>query len=509
MQVYVAAIIPSLIGPGFPQAIAQAGVDHLNSLAGLASSSNSTTSTMAFINTSAAASIKASTATAVNTTSTPRQLALPSTHSTISFSAASATLASPLFFRNDVNPVPYTCQLPGPDEPLQTTGQLAYCLALLQSSIQVDDLSPDTLKWRHSTLNNSDEKNRLETIAVQIIQTFAKDTMKDAAAVAEVAQLAPVLNNDHSRFLLKTFIDTVNQSEILHLHSVEGLAKVIQGAAPGSINSNDLVSILRSLHKRLRPTHSAAHQYHLLLAVSQVLDAMADAHIGDVDRINLHGPLTDFLRESESSGNPYLIFQAAYATQALLNVSDDENIWHAGFRRGWLVLKGGAGFAKMPDPREIKDALEGLERLYEAGKGGARMLKDVLEAIKNREIPTFTVKQGLKFRRAWYRALRTAESYIQNGKLVQFKDLVITAPCRHQLMFQWGICQLLGRFVSDNQWDLEARRNTIAFFGALLRDDEIWKRQKQVDRVIFDVLTNVASNNDKQFEGISHPYIHV
>ncbi|GJJ77557.1 hypothetical protein EMPS_09916 [Entomortierella parvispora] len=74
---------------------------------------------------------------------------------------------------------------------------------------------------------------------------------------------------------------------------------------------------------------------------------MVGADIGEVDRINIHGPLTDLLRESESTENPYLVFQAAYATQALLNVSDDDNIWRAGFRRGWLTLKAGTGFAKV------------------------------------------------------------------------------------------------------------------------------------------------------------------
>ncbi|KAF9946612.1 hypothetical protein BGZ72_000184, partial [Mortierella alpina] len=492
IKLYAAAVAPSLVGPGFPQAIIQAGVDHLKSLVGESSSSSSTTFNVTFINTSAA--------TAVNTTSTTRQPALSSRQAAVSVPAATVIPASPSFFTKDVNPVPYVCQLPHPDELLDSTRQLAYCLALLQASVQEDDLSPDSLKWRQSTLNNPYERELLETMAVQIIETFAKDTMKDAAAVVEVVQLAPVLNNDHSRFLLKTFIDTVNQSEFLHLYSVEGLAKVIQGAVPGSIDSNDLVTILRSLHKRLRPTHSVSHQYRLLLAVSRVLDAMADAHVRDVDRINLHGPLTGLLRESESSENPYLTFQAAYATQALLNVSDDENIWHTGFRRGWLVLKGGAAFAKMPDPREIKDALEGVERLYEAGKGGARMLKDALEAIKTCESPTFTVKEGLKFKRAWYRALRTAESYIQTGKLVQFKDLVTTTPCRHQLMFQWGICQLLGRFAADTEWELEARRNAVSFLGALYRVDSIWNRQKGVDQVIFDVLMYVVSNSGTHFE---------
>ena len=491
MKIYAAAITPSLIGPGFSQAIAQAGVTHWSSL----TSSSSTTSTLDIV--------AASTAVNLDTPSILQQLPPASPQAAISVSAATIVPVSLLLFSKDVNPVPYIFSQPGPDEPLQTTRQLAYCLALLQTSVQEDNLSQEDLEWRHSTLNNPAEKDRLETLSLQIIQTFAKDIMKSAAVVFEVVQLAPVLNGECSRFLLKSFIDTVDESEILHLHSLEGLAKAIQGAAPGSIDSDDLVTILRSLHKRLRPTHSANHQYCLLLASSRVLDAMADAHIGDIDRVNLHGPLTDFLRESESSENPYLIFQAAYATQALLNVSDDDDIWHAGFRRLWLTLKGGAGFAKTPDLTEIKDALEGLETLYEVGKGGVRMLKDALEAIKNRESPTFTAKEGLKFKRAWYRAIRTAESYIQTGRLVQFKDLVATAPCRHQFMFQWSICQLLGQFATDTQWTLESRQEAVAFLEALYKVDGIWIRQKEVDQVIFDVLTALRSNNDTHFAGIS------
>ena len=157
----------------------------------------------------------------------------------------------------------------------------------------------------------------------------------------------------------------------------------------------------------------------------------------------------------------------------------------------------------MRDPTEIKDALEGLERLYKASKGGARMFKDALVAIKSRESPTLSKKEGLKFKRAWYRALRTAELYIQTGRLVKFKELVTTTPCRHQLMFQWGICQLLGRFAADTQWDLEARQNAVAFLGALHKDNGLWDQQKEVDQVIFDMLTNVVSSNGEQFKGMS------
>ena len=414
-----------------------------------------------------------------------------------------AACASQLFFSKDVNPVPFVCPLLGPGEPLKNTRQLAYCLALLQDSVQEDDISPDALEWRRRALSNPNEKGRLETMSIQVIEAFAKDTMKSSAAVAEAIHLTPVLEGEYSRSLLTAFIDSVNKSEILHLHSLEGLASVIRGTAPGAIDSNDLVAILRSLLMKLESAHSASHHNHyLLVAVSRVLDAMVDAHIGDVDRVKLYELLSNLLRESELSKNPYLSFQAAYATQALLNVADDESIWHAGFRRVWLVLKGSAGIAKMPNPTEIKDALEGLENLYEVGKGGIRLFKDVKATIKYGERPKFTKEEGLKFKRAWYRTLRTAEKCLQAGKLVKFKDLATTASCRNQLMFQWGICQLLGGLAADTQWDLEARQDALVFLGALSKDNGVWRRQKEVDQVIFDVLTNVTSK-DKSFEGMS------
>ncbi|GJJ67752.1 hypothetical protein EMPS_00098 [Entomortierella parvispora] len=241
-------------------------------------------------------------------------------------------------------------------------------------------------------------------------------------------------------------------------------------------------------------------QYHiLLLAASRVLDAMVDADVGDVDRVNLHGPLSELLQGSESSDNPYLAFQAN-ATQALLNVSDDDDIWHAGFRRLWLVLKGGAGLAKIPDPRELKDILEGLEKLYDVGKAGVRNLKGILRTIEDGGTSTFTVKEGLKFKSAWYRALRTAEWYIETGRLVQFKELVTTTPCRHKFIFQWGICQLLGQFAVHTQWSLNSRQDAISFLGALYMDNGLWIRQEKIDQVVFDVLINVLSNNDMHFE---------
>ncbi|KAG0196548.1 hypothetical protein BGX33_001530, partial [Mortierella sp. NVP41] len=432
----------------------------------------------------------------------PQQQPRSTPQAIVSLSAAIGSPKPPLLFSKKADRETFVYHLPAPGEKLETTRQLAYCLALLQNSVDETCLDPDTLKWRHNTLKNPDEMIRVETMTRQVVTEFIEDRVKDATVVEEVVQLAQVLHEETSRSLLTSFVDTVSKSKLLHLPAMEGLARVIQEATPGSIGSNYLVTILEVLYTRLQTMHnpSTSDLYRLLLAVSRVLDAMVVAQVGDVDRITLHGPLTALLLELESNQNPCVAFQAEYATQALLNVSDNDTIWQAGFRRGWLILKGAAGFAKMPDPREIKDTLEGLEKLYEAGKGAVRMLSNTWVAIKTSEKPAFTAKEGLKFKRIWYPTLRNAEEYIQTGDLVGFKELVTNAPCRHQLKFQLGICQLLGRFAVDTQWGLESRRSTLAFLGALCQADDVWIRQKGVEQVILDMISILAVNHDTHFE---------
>ncbi|GJJ77548.1 hypothetical protein EMPS_09907 [Entomortierella parvispora] len=453
-------------------------------------------------------SLEASATCAANISSTPQPTPPPTAQTIISISVATSIQEFTTFFTKDVNPVPIHCTLPGPDEQLQSTYQLVYGLQLLQDSVHEKDLSPEALQWRHSTRNNLDEKDRLQTIAVQIVQTFRSNATKDAAAVAEVVQLAPVLDSEYSWLLLTSFTDAICQSQHLHVHLVGGLVNVMQGAAHGSISSNDLVVVLQSLFKKLQSTHpeSTRDRHHLLLAISQVLDAMADADIGSLDRDALHGPLKDLLQGLESSKDPYLTFQAEYATQALLNVPDDETVLKAGFRRLWSGLKVVAGFANILDPTAIKDSLEALENLYESGNGSIRLLKDLHKAIRNNDHPTFSMKKGLRFKKAWYDALRRAEVCIKAGGLVEFRDLVTTASYRHQFEFQWGICQLLGRLAADTQWDLEARKEAVVFLGELYKDSELWNRQEGVDQVIFDILTNVTANYGANFEGISILY---
>ncbi|KAF9933693.1 hypothetical protein FBU30_004701 [Linnemannia zychae] len=379
------------------------------------------------------------------------------------------------------------------------------CLPFVRSSssttanLSEDKLNQEERKWLLATRSNKDEMRRLKKIADDVVRAFIKADIKDSDIITEIMPLAFNLERDLHRRLLNSFIDVINQSALLDIESLDGLAQIIQSAGPGFINSGDLVSILQVLSNRLQKVQSEAvdHRYRLMFTISRVLDAMVAANVGDIDRVNLYDPLASLLDMSKSNIDPYLSFQVEYAAQALLNVSNDEKPWHAGFRRLWLAVLIGASFVKVPDPKEIKMVLEGLEKLYSEGRRDFITLK---ETINGKGRVEFNFKDGLQFKLIWYRALRTAELYIQIGKLTYFEEFVTNARCRDNRMFQLGVCQLLGEFMVDTRWELVARQNAFAFIRAICHNETIWVLHDDAKMVIYDILFNLDCNYGTDFE---------
>ncbi|KAF9919081.1 hypothetical protein FBU30_011176 [Linnemannia zychae] len=358
---------------------------------------------------------------------------------------------------------------PSPNCQFQDTHQLAACLTYLcTTGLPEDDLLEEVRKWIVATRSKTVELERLKKIASDVTYAFIKTNPKDSEIIAEVALLAYNLDRDLHRHLLNSFVDTINHSTLLNIDILDGLAHVVQSADPGYINSDDLVN------------------------------AMVAANVGDIDRINLYDSSACLLDTSKSGADLYLSFQVEYAAQALLNISNDETPWHAGFRRLWLALSFGASFTKVPDPTEIKSILEGLEKLYNVGKRDFIALK---EAINSKGKVRFTFKDGFQFKSIWYRALRTAELYIQTGRLSYFEEFVTNAQCRDDRMFQLGVCQLLGQFVADTRWDLKARQSAIGFIRALYRNETNWILHDGAKQVIFDALICLESDHSIHFEG--------
>ncbi|KAF9357446.1 hypothetical protein BGX34_009364 [Mortierella sp. NVP85] len=405
-------------------------------------------------------------------------------------------------FTENVGPPIVEHRLPKPDERLNNTPQLVYCLDLLKAAQSPDNtFKPTAHAWLQTVQKDKEEKDRLHAMAADIIRAFKMEEIKDTKAVAEVVCLAPVLNKEEFLDLLREFYSGIENSGPLNIPQLEGLAQLIQGADLGHLSADDLVKILDLLNTRLTDTHqqSSEHMYQLTMAVSHVLDAMADIKVTDLAREKLHDPLSSYLNELKKSSDPFLVYQAAYAYQALLCVPDDETIWQAAMRRTGKVIQGVAELASGAKDFDIDKLIEGLENI-QIGFAGASKLAGAIKTSYSEltQGATFvdSIKEGLSFerKRDWYSALRGADVMIQDGDLATFRRLVCEAPCRYDPAFQWGVCQRLGEMTANPAWNADTRESAIEFLGEIYKND-VWGQQASINQWILNILMQLSSKS--------------
>ncbi|KAG0221405.1 hypothetical protein BGX31_009919 [Mortierella sp. GBA43] len=419
------------------------------------------------------------------------------------------SIASTIFPMN-LRPPTIEFKLPESDERLTSTPQLACCLSLIQATFTPDDiLDSPTKTWLKIVEKDTDEQERLKSMAVEVLRVFKRDELKDAKAVAEVVYLGPILNKDPFQDLLREFYSGINNSGLLNVHHLEGIAQLIQSAGPGYLDADDLVKILGLLSTRLKDTHhQSAHHMHLLtLTVSHVLDAMADTRVKDLDREKLHEPLSSYLRNLQGSTDPYLVYQAAYAFQALLCVPDNETVWQAAMRRTGKVVQGISGLVSAVKSLDLNKFLEGLEDI-QRGIGEASDIVDLVKTAcegvtslgESGKSFLDCLKEGLSFerKRDWYSALRGLDALIREGELATFKRLVCEAPCRLDAAFQWGVCQRLGTIATNPMWDVGTRKGAVDFLAEIYQNDEAWGQHASVKQWIINILMRLVSSGDEQ-----------
>jgi len=397
-------------------------------------------------------------------------------------------------------------KLPGPDERLHNTPQLVCCLGLLKVAQSPDtELEPAVLQWAQTTENDTEEQERLHGIAMDVIKAFKREEIKDAKVVAEVVCLVPILDKEAFHDLLREFYTGIDASGLLNFQQLEGFAQLIQGADHGYLSADDLIKILDLLNTRLMDTRqqSSQHIHQLTLAVSHVLDAMADTKVTNLDREQLHEPLSSYLNRLRKSADPFLVYQAAYAYQALLCVPDDETTWQAAFRRTGKVIQGVSGLVSAVKSLDLVKIMEGLENISKGVSGALKVVGAVKSAydkatslVAAGQRLRDSLKEGLSFeqKRDWYSALRGADALIRDGELATFRKRACEAPCRYDSAFQWGVCQRLGEVAANPKWDAITRRNAIAFLGEIYRDDEMWGQRVSVKQWILNILMQLSSS---------------
>jgi len=421
------------------------------------------------------------------------------------------TIPQHIFEENTVPPSIVT-NLPDIDGRLSDTSQLACCLRLLKMSKSLDStLEPIARNWIQAVEKDEDEKERLKVLSLDVIRAYKRDELKDAKVVAEVAHLAPVLEKEVFRDLLGEFYDGVDRSGLLDIHQLDGLAQLIQGADTGYLDADDLVKILGLLSTRLRDTHqqSQARVYQLTLSASHVLDAMADTNVSGLDREKLHEPLLSYLDSMKESSDPYLVFQAAYAYQALQYVPDDETLWQAAFRRTDKVIRGVAGLVKAVKGLDLNGFIDGLKDIQHGLAGLSSTTYSVKRTYDGVNLLIGSgqgfmdgLREGFSFKRkcAWYPALRGADALIQDGEFATFRKLVCEAPCRLDSAFQWGVCQRLGEIAANSTWDTSTRQSAVAFLGEMYRNDEDWSQDAGIKDWILIILMRLTSTPESAMQ---------
>ncbi|KAF9363944.1 hypothetical protein BGX34_002959 [Mortierella sp. NVP85] len=406
----------------------------------------------------------------------------------------SSVVVPPHIFAENVHPPAVKFTLPKAGERLNNTQQLAGCLSLLQALHSSDDiLEPKERKWAEAIEKDEDEQDRLNTMATEVIRVFERHEPKDAKAISEVVCLVPVLSKEIFRDLLREFHSVIGRSGLLNVCHLEGLAQLLQGVKPGDLDTDELVKILDLLSTRLQGTQdrTSHHIYQLTLTVSSILDAMADADIADKDLGVLHELLSNYIGELKKSLDPYLIYQAAYAYQALLCVQGNKTVWQTAMRR--------TGAVKGVD---LDRLIEGLQEIQKGLTGESRAAETVQSAHENcislaRNEHDFLdcLMEGFSFerKRDWYSALRGIDVMIRDGELATFRELVCEVPCRLDPAFQWGVCQRLGEVAANPMWNSDIRRDAIAFLREVYREDVVWGQQSSIKQWILKILMQLSS----------------
>ncbi|KAF9275015.1 hypothetical protein BGZ88_002626, partial [Linnemannia elongata] len=245
--------------------------------------------------------------------------------SNVQASALSAKLTVTVFSEN-INPPVVPITLPEFGSRIKTTPQLALCIGLLANGgkpINREEYSwqvwsSDTaaqLAWIESMKQDPVEQKHLRWLGTRMVDEFAEDPSKDSTEIAEMVLIGPVLDNEHFRRLLSCTMTAFDNTGILHIHLLQGLVQLVQSAPSEVLLPDDLVKILRMLKNHLKETHlqSLVHPFHLTLAVSRLLDVMAEHRVKDLDRVEDHEPLSGVLSGLRASSDPYLMYQACYA----------------------------------------------------------------------------------------------------------------------------------------------------------------------------------------------------
>ncbi|KAF9948265.1 hypothetical protein BGZ72_009801, partial [Mortierella alpina] len=373
-------------------------------------------------------------------------------------------------------------------------------------------------EWIKAIAQNTIKQHRLRWLASRIVEEFIKKAVKDPVAVSEVILLGSVLDQAHYRRLLNCFIEQLKESVLLDFNLLQGLVQLVRSASPTYLDGDDLIKILSILRERLGGTfqHSSKHLYYLTLAVARLLDVMAEPEhkIKDLPRVEEREPLASVLSGLQTSSDPYLMYQALYAFQALQYVPDEESVLQAVMRHS---LGAAEGFVKVSGVIQLNfdGLLEGLKQIQETVEktyGVAKSSCEGVRALIDSGRGLFdSLRSGLFscHKHPWYAAVLSATALCRAGQLEDLGRLIQEAPCRRDSRFQWGVSQLLGEIALDPIWEHSTREQAVHFLGDLYLNDVDWGQDDSVKFLIVAILGKISDTAGPTIQEVANTLLEI
>ncbi|KAG0280977.1 hypothetical protein BGZ95_007652 [Linnemannia exigua] len=417
-------------------------------------------------------------------------------------------------FRQNIDRPVVHVPLPKPLTRIETTPQLALCLRLLnedgdnvkQHEEFFQDIMLDTtarLEWIRAMKQDPVEPDRLRWMAKRMVVEFMNDASKGSAKIAEMVYLGPVLDKETYRKLLSCIITEFDKIVEFDTSSLQEIVYLVQAAPPESLHPDDLARILSIFRGRLTGPYfhhslypeTKLHSYHLILAVSRVLDVMSDHKIEGLNQVIEREPLSGVLSGFQNNSDPFFMYQVCYAFQALQYIPDDESALQTVFRHSTVVVD---GLIKVSASKlDLGAVLDGLRNLQDAIGTASAVSKGACSLVERGQGIFESLEEGYRSeeKHPWYAAIRAANALAQAGQLKDLNRLIYEAPCRGDPLFQWGICQLLGELVTDAIWNSTVRHQAFELLEELYKNDPEWAQDETVHifmRKIFRCLLTVS-----------------
>ncbi|GJJ74247.1 hypothetical protein EMPS_06605 [Entomortierella parvispora] len=352
--------------------------------------------------------------------------------------------------------------VPGHDEPIEDTAQLAYCIRLLNKKHGIPDsllpssssteLSPSTHEsdyeaWVQYMESNPLEKAHLYSVVNRMVSKFVEEPTWETDSLREVVHIGPLLDKDHHRELVRIVLQGFQRSTSLDINVLHGLVQLVRDGPSDSCVPEDMVRTLAYIRERLKKTvgEDTEDTVYLTRAATILLTTLSTCQSKDQYHVEYERWLK-VLSTLQKDMNSPVRFQARYGRQILIAASNQRT-------------------------------LDGDPDLNRSARRISRLLRRPQESYRQKQ---------------WFLDVQRAKGLARSRRCTDLFLLIHQGPNVHDTNFQWHACQILGELAVDPSCDDDTRHQAITLIHEYAKASGTIKSGPVIRRWALTILRHIS-----------------